>query len=71
MKNLLIYLDGKKAIILTIAGLILNYLIVVETLDAKLGALILGVLNLLAGGTVIATNKVLGKRDNLGQRSKK
>lgn len=62
IQSILEFLDGKKAIILAIAGLIIGYLVQTNVVDGQLGALILAILNILAGGTAYATDKVLGAR---------
>jgi len=62
MANFLQFLDGKKAIICAVAGLVIAYLVQTNVMTGELGTLILSILNLLAGGTAIATNKVLGAR---------
>ncbi len=62
MEKILQFLDGRKAKILAICGLVIGYLITTNIIDAKLGGLILSILNIIAGGTVIATDKMLGKR---------
>ena len=60
MENFLRYLDGRKAILAAVCGLIITYLVKTNVIDGDLGVLVLSVINLLAGGAVIATDKVLG-----------
>ena len=68
LEQILQFLDGRKAILLAVVGLVIGYLTATNVLDAQLGALILSVLNVLAGGAVVATNKVLGHRNFEGRR---
>jgi len=68
MTSILQWLDGKKAVLLAIAGLVVGYLTTANILDSQLGALILSILNILAGGAAYATDRVLGQRNSLGGR---
>jgi hypothetical protein len=70
MENLLKFLDGRKAVILSICAAILSYLVAGGIIDANLGALIQTILSILAGGAVIMTDKTLGKRNFEGKRVK-
>ena len=70
LEVLLQWLDGKKAMILAISGLVVGYSVAANFLDARLGTLILSILNILSGGAVVATNQVLGARDRDGIRRK-
>lgn len=62
MEKILEFLDGKKAKLTAIAGLIFGYLVAAGFMDAKLGALILSIINILAGTTAVITDKQLGSR---------
>ncbi|MFA5014820.1 MAG: hypothetical protein WC549_04705 [Actinomycetota bacterium] len=70
MDKLLQFLDGRKTYILAISGLIIGYLSTANIIDGKLATLILSILNVIAGGAVVATDQVLGRRNISGVRSK-
>lgn len=67
MQALLTWLDGKKALIVSILSLINSYLVAVNLYDAALGTLVQSILSLLAGGAVVATKDMLGS-NKLGIR---
>ena len=48
--------------------LIVGFLVSTGYMPGDLGTLILGILSILAGGTAVATDKVLGTRNSVGQR---
>lgn len=62
MTNILEWLDGKKAIILGIASAVLSYAVASQLITAELGALLQTIISILAGGAVIASNRILGAR---------
>lgn len=61
MDKVLQFLDGRKAIILAIAGLIIGYLSTTNVIDDQLAALILAILNILGGSAAYATEAKFGK----------
>ena len=61
MDSILRFLDGKKAKILAIAGIVCGYLTAVGYLDAKLSTMILSILNILAGGAAVASDRSFGR----------
>ena len=70
MTKLLEFLDGKKAKLLAIVSIVISVLTRLGYLEQQLAVDIFSILTILAGGTALATDKVLGKRNNLGQRIK-
>jgi len=70
LKYLLEYLDGKKAKIVAVSAIILNILTRMGYLDAQLAVDIFSILNILAGGAAVATDRNLGKRNFQGVRTK-
>ena len=70
MENILNYFDGKKTTILAITAAIISYLVATGLITAELGALLQTIISLLAGGAVVATNRVLGYRNKFGERTK-
>ena len=66
MEKLLEFIDGRKTTILAIASAICAYTVASGLITAELGALIQTIISIIAGGAVIASNRVLGR----GYRSK-
>lgn len=61
MEKALLWLNGKKAVLLSIASAVLSYAVATGLVDAQLAALLQTVLSVLAGGAVFATKDMLGK----------
>lgn len=70
LKNILTFLDGRKAKLIAIAGVVVGYLSVANIINDQLASAILAVLAILGGTAAFATDKVLGKRNELGTRRK-
>ena len=70
MKNLLTFLDGKKAMIGGILHAVNAYLAASGVIELNLSALIATIILLLTGIGIGATNSVLGARNYLGERVK-
>lgn len=67
--SLLNYLDGKKAVILSISALVLSYLVTAGVLEPSLGTLLQSILSILGGGAVYATKDMsLGGQNRLKLR---
>lgn len=62
MYNLLETLDGNKTKLLGIAGVLLGAATRLGYIDSAMSLDILSILTILAGGTAVATDKVLGAR---------
>lgn len=60
--KILEFLDGKKAKIVAICGVIVGYLSATNVIDPKLATAILSILSIIAGGAAIATDKIYGAR---------
>lgn len=60
MEKLLTFIDGYKTYILAIASAVISYLVASGIITADLGSLLQTIVSILAGGAVIASNKVLG-----------
>jgi len=61
--SILTWLDGKKSTILAIVSAIISYAVAASYLKADLGALLQTVVSILAGGAIVATNKLgIGKK---------
>ena len=56
--TILTWLDGKKSTILAISSAILSYAVATNLIHSDLGALLQTVISILAGGAIIATNKL-------------
>lgn len=69
LAKLLAFLDGKKSIILAIAGPVLAYLVKINAIDVDLGLLLSTILSVLAGGAkVVTADMALGGKNRLGLR---
>ncbi len=60
LEQILNWLDGKKAVILSISALILSYLVTAGILEPSLGTLLQSILSILGGGAVYATSDLKG-----------
>jgi cytochrome b subunit of formate dehydrogenase len=56
--SILDFLDGKKTYIIAIASAIIVYLMTGNLISDNLGALLQTIMSILAGGAVIATNRL-------------
>jgi len=61
---LLDWLEGKKALILSISAAVLSYAVAGHLINPDLGALLQTILSILGGGAVYATNKLGAARCN-------
>lgn len=68
--RLLTFLDGKKAKILSLATIVIPFLASIGTIDEKLANVILGCFGVIFGSAAYATDRVLGRRNVYGQRTK-
>lgn len=62
VNKVLTWLDGRKSTILSISAAILSYCVAGGFISPELGALLQSILSILAGGAIIATNKLGIKR---------
>ena len=70
LNSILQFLDGRKAKILAVAGIVIGLASLKGWLDGDVSTAILSILNILAGGAAVATNKILGNRNFQGARIK-
>mgnify|MGYP001577329659 CR=1 FL=1 len=61
-------LDGRKAKILAVAGIVIGLASLKGWIDSDISVAILSILNIVAGGAAVGTNSVLGKRNFEGRR---
>jgi type IV secretory pathway VirB2 component (pilin) len=62
LNKILDFLDGRKAKILGIVSVVIGYMTATGAMSADLATAILAVLNIIAGGAAMATDKTLGFR---------
>ena len=70
MTNFLKFLDGRKAIIFSVLILLIEFAEKMNYIDANIAGLIRGILAIITGGAVYATNSSLGRRNFQGIRIK-
>ena len=70
LNKIIIWLDGKKAIIAGCIAVIISYLASTNAMDAKLAATILAIINILFGGVKVISDVAVKGNSNLGMSIK-